>query len=44
VNRNLTDWIAPASRSDVRPPEMVPELDGRGLAADFTGHLRVHET
>jgi hypothetical protein len=36
VNRDLTDWIAPASRSDVRPPEVVPELQGLGLAKDFT--------
>ena len=26
VNRDLTDWIGPATRSDVRPPELVPEL------------------
>jgi hypothetical protein len=26
VNRDLTDWIAPARRSDVRPPELIPEL------------------
>jgi len=43
VNRDLTDWIAPASRSDVRPPELVPELEGRGLAKDFTPTLLVHE-
>ena len=43
VNRDLTDWIAPASRSDVRPPELVPELEGRGLAKDFTQPLLVHE-
>jgi hypothetical protein len=36
VNRDLTDWMAPASRSDVRPPEIVPELEGLGLAKDFT--------
>ncbi len=36
VNRDLTDWIAPASRSDIRPPDLVPELEGRGLAKDFT--------
>lgn len=41
VNRDLTDWIAPASRSDVRPPEVVPELRGRGLAKDFTPQLLV---
>jgi hypothetical protein len=43
VNRDLTDWIAPASRSDVRPPELVPELQGRGLARDFTPQLTAHE-
>jgi hypothetical protein len=43
VNRDLTDWIAPASRSDVRPPELVPELEGRGLAKDFTPSLLGHE-
>jgi hypothetical protein len=36
VNRDLTGWIAPASRSDVRPPELIPELQGLGLAKDFT--------
>lgn len=41
VNRDLTDWIAPASRSDVRPPEVIPELQGRGLAKDFTSQLLV---
>jgi len=41
VNRDLTDWIAPASRSDVRPPEVIPELEGRGLEKDFTPHLSV---
>ena len=40
VNRDLTDWIAPATRSDVRPPEVIPELQGRGLAKDFTPQLR----
>jgi hypothetical protein len=35
VNRLLADWIAAASRSDVRPPELVPELGGR-LTKDFT--------
>jgi hypothetical protein len=40
VNRLLTDWIAPARR-DVRPPDLqlVPELDGSGLAKDFTPHF-----
>jgi hypothetical protein len=35
VNRDLTDWIAPASRSDVRPPEAAPELEGLGLEMSF---------
>jgi len=39
VNRDLTDWIAPAARSDVRPPEVIPELEGRGLDKDFTQQL-----
>jgi hypothetical protein len=39
VNRELTAWIAPASRSDVRPPELIPELAGSGLAKDFTVQL-----
>jgi hypothetical protein len=43
VNRDLTDWIAPASRSDVRPPDVIPELQGRGLAKDFTPQLEVRE-
>ena len=43
VNRDLTDWIAPASRSDIRPPEVIPELQGRGLAKDFTPQLEVRE-
>jgi hypothetical protein len=41
INRLLADWIATATRSDVRPPELVPELQGRGLARDFTPELRV---
>ena len=44
VNRELTDWIAPASRSDVRPPELIPELAGSGLAKDFTVQLVGPET
>jgi hypothetical protein len=36
VNRDLTDWIALATRSDVRPPEVIPEFQGLGLAKDFT--------
>jgi hypothetical protein len=43
VNRDLTDWIAPAMRSDVRPPELVPELQGRGLAKDFTPLMQGRE-
>jgi hypothetical protein len=43
VNRDLTDWIAPASRSDIRPPEVVPELEGCGLARDFTPQMLGHE-
>ena len=43
VNRDLTDWIAPASRSDVRPPEVIPELQGRGLAKDFTPQMLGHD-
>jgi hypothetical protein len=39
VNRDLTEWIALASRSDIRPPELVPELAGSGLAKDFTVQL-----
>jgi hypothetical protein len=39
VNRDLTDWIGTATRSDVRPPELIPELEGRGLAKDFTPQL-----
>jgi hypothetical protein len=40
VNRDLTDWIALATRADVRPPSMVPELDGRGLEMGFASRLR----
>jgi len=40
VNRDLTDSIAPATRSDVRPPDVIPELQGRGPAKDFTPLLR----
>jgi hypothetical protein len=39
VNRDLTDWIGAATRSDVRPPELVPELQGRGLVKDFTPQM-----
>ena len=44
VNRDLTDWIAPASRSDIRPPELVLERAGSGLAKDFTVQLGKHES
>lgn len=40
VNRLLADWIAPAVTSDVRPPDLMPELGGR-LAKDFTPQLLV---
>jgi hypothetical protein len=43
VNRDLTDWIGAATRSDVRPPELVPELAGRGLAKDFTPQMLGHD-
>jgi hypothetical protein len=43
VNRDLTDWIAPAERSDVRPPELIQELQGVGLAKDFTPQMQAHE-
>ena len=39
VNRDLTDWIGTATRSDVRPPDLVLELEGRGLAKDFTPQM-----
>jgi len=41
VNNLLADWIAAATRSDVRPPDLVPELSGRGLARDFTPQIRL---
>jgi hypothetical protein len=40
INRLLADWIAPALSSDVRPPELVPELGGR-LTKDFTRQVLV---
>lgn len=41
VNSLLVDWIASATRSDIRPPELVPELSsGRSRARDFTPQLR----
>ena len=36
VNRDRTNWIGPASRSDIRPPDLIPEREGMGLAKDFT--------
>ena len=36
VNARLTDWIGAATRSDVRPPEGAPELQGVSLAEDFS--------
>ena len=36
VNRELVDWIGPATRSDVRPPELIPEPGGGPLVKDFT--------
>ena len=44
VNRDLTEWIAPATRSDIRPPDRVPELAGSGLATDFTLRPVNHES
>jgi hypothetical protein len=43
VNRDLTDWIAPAARSDVRPPELIQELQGGGLAKDFSPQMLARE-
>lgn len=43
VNRDLTEWIAPATRSDIRPPDLIPEREGRGLAKDFTPQLLAPE-
>lgn len=43
VNRELTDWIGPATRSDVRPPELIQELRGGGLVKDFTTQMLGHE-
>lgn len=40
VNRDLTDWIAPATRAHVRPPSRVPELDVRGLEMGLTSRPR----
>ena len=36
VNRDRTNWIGPSSRSDIRPPDLIPEREGMGLAKDFT--------
>ena len=42
VNSLLADWIAMATRSDVRPPELKPELLGHSRARDFTPELRAN--
>lgn len=43
VNRDLTETIAPATLSDVRPPELLPgPQDGR-LAKDFTPELALRD-
>jgi hypothetical protein len=36
VNRELTTWIRPALRADVRAPEVVPAPRRRRVAKDFT--------
>ncbi len=41
VNRDLTNWIAPASRSDVRPPEASPEIEGHHPDRSFTPRILV---
>jgi len=38
VNRLLPDRIAPAWRSDVRPPGLAPQLLGEGLEEDVAEH------
>jgi len=38
VNRLLVERIAPARRSDVRPPGLTPERPEQGLAEDATEH------
>jgi len=43
VNRPLVEWIAPSSRLDVRPPDLVPEFQGRFPAKDFTEFPRSRE-
>ena len=40
VNRDLTDWIALASRADVRPPSTLPDLEVRSLELGFTSRPR----
>ncbi len=36
VNRELTDWIGPATHSDVRPPELIPDAQDGLPVKDFT--------
>lgn len=40
VNRDLTGWIAPASRADVRPPAIFPDVEVRGLGMGFSARPR----
>ncbi len=39
VNHLLAESVGPATRSDVRPPDLMPERSGPGLARDLTGQL-----
>ena len=41
VNRELTAWIAPATRADVRPPSTAAELGGPGFDLGFPSRRRV---
>ena len=43
VNRDLTDEIAPATRSDVRPPELLPGPQEYRLAKEFTSEIKVRD-
>jgi hypothetical protein len=43
VNRDLTDWIAPARHADVRPPEVAGQEDGFGLVREFMPLQRLRE-
>ena len=40
VNRDLTDWIAFASRAHVPPPSTLPDLEVRDLEVGFTSRPR----